>query len=333
MLVIDGKSHTAMNPNPAEKIVLGHMPLIGVSYQSPEIDEKYRTWFSEKKNINKIIHSALDLGITRFAASSPGMSPLANQHLEVLRGYIQKGHDIEVIPCFSIPVNINGKTPDAFRRWATYIESQKEDYPGILNRFLSDPILGLRPGWKEKLPEAKPYTGEELENLKIDWEKVEKKIGFLKDLPAVYLEQGSETDFLTMAGRFDLLGELIDRIREQGFNGVICGVHHAGKTIPKLDEELPEIEGYVTPINSKGYMMLPVKEAAEEAIRGSAKKIFAIKPLAGGRINPEEAFQYVYSFRLESCMFGAAKVEEVKADYREAVKACMTGYSEKAVRI
>lgn len=297
------------------------MPLVGISYQSKEKDEEYRERFSDASSMKNVIDAAISMGVKRFAAAAPGSSPLASLHLQVLRGIVDEGCDIEIIPCVEIPVKLGDRRVDAFKRWATYLTFETEFYPEAKQRILDDPILNFRDGWKDKLPISQPYDRVEFQNLSIDWEQIEEGLENFVDLPVSYLEPGSETDFLTMTGRFDLLGELVDRVNERGYRGVLLGVHHAGVTIPTLDERLSGFDGYVTPLNKIGVMMLPTKASAEKAIEGTDRAVYAIKPLAGGRVKPKRAFNYVFSFDVDGCMVGAASVAEVQEDLNAAVEA------------
>ncbi len=68
-------------------------------------------------------------------------------------------------------------------------------------------------------------------------------------------------------------------------------------------------------------MMFPTKASAESAVRGTEKPVYAIKPMAGGRVNPEDAFRYVFGFDVEGCMIGCASVSEVKEDFTAAIQA------------
>ncbi len=307
--------------NPADHLILGHMPLVGISYQSREKDEEYRARFSEASSMKRVIDAALSMGARRFAAAAPGSSPLASLHLQVLRNIVSEGHSIDLIPCVEIPVKLGGRRIDAFRRWATYLTFESEFHPEVRQRILDDPILNFRDGWKDKLPISQPYDPAEFQNLSIDWEQIEEGLEHFINLPVSYLEPGSETDFLTMTRRFDLLGELIDRIKARGYRGVLLGVHHAGVTIPTLDERLSGFDGYVTPLNQMGVMMLPTKASAEKAIEGTDRAVYAIKPLAGGRVKPRKAFSYVFGFDVDGCMVGAASVSEVQEDFNAAIEA------------
>jgi hypothetical protein len=142
---------------------------------------------------------------------------------------------------------------------------------------------------------------------------------YFADLPVRYAEFGSETDFLAMIGRFDLLGELMDEAKGFGLRDILFGVHHAGVTIPMLNDELNGFQGYVTPLNLLGVMMFPTKPSAERAVRNAEKAVYAIKPLAGGRVSPEKAFNYVFDFDVEGCMIGVSSVAELKKDIDIAI--------------
>lgn len=303
----------------ADRLVLGHMPMVGVSYQSREKDEEYRLRFSDSSEMRRVIDAAISMGVRRLAAAAPGSSPLAPLHLQVIRGVVDEGHDIELIPCLEIPLKLGNNKIDAFRRWATYLGIEARLYPEVRQRILDDPILNFREGWKYNLPLSRPYDEEDFQRLTMDWRQVERNLEYFVDLPVSYMEPGSETDFLAMAYRFDLIGELADRISELGFGGVLFGVHHAGITIPRLDDEIEGFSGYVTPLNPLGVMMFPTKTSAEEAVRSTEKAIYAIKPLAGGRVKPHDAFSYVFSFDVEGCMVGVASEAEVDEDFRTAI--------------
>jgi hypothetical protein len=297
------------------------MPFIGVSYQNREKDIEYRNRFKDHSEIKKIIDAALDIGIKKLAAAAPSSSTLSPIHLQVLKNIIDEEREIKLIPCIGIPIKKGGRKIDDFRRWATYLSLEEKLYPFVTRRILDDPILNFREGWATKLPLAKPYGSKDFNVLKVDWRKFEEDLEYFVDLPVSHMEPGSEIDFLSMAKRFDLIGELLDRVKERGFRKVLFGVHHAGVTIPLIDEELNGLHGYVTPLNQMGLMMFPTKNSAEKAIRETRNAIFAIKPLAGGRLKPKTAFQYVFSFSLEGCMIGAASVKEVNHDIKMAVEA------------
>jgi len=304
----------------ANKLILGHMPFVGVSYQSAEKDEEYRKRFSKISATRNIVEVALKMGVHRFAGATPRSSPLSSVHLEALGVMIDEGHDIELLPCIEIPMKLGNSRINAFRRWATYMKFEKKLFPQVRRRMINDPILNFRENWKRKLSASKPYRDDDFRKLAVEWNEIEEDLGFFAELPVGYVEFGSETDFLAMTGRFDLLGELADRAKSHGFKNVLFGVHHAGMTIPKLNDELEGFHGYVTPLNPVGVMMFPTKLSAERAVRSVEKAVYAIKPLAGGRVSPKRAFTYVFDFQVEGCMIGVGSVPELKQDIKAAVE-------------
>jgi len=104
----------------ANKLILGHMPLVGISYQSAEKDEEYRRRFSKRIATRNVVEAAIKMGIRRFAGATPRSSPLSLVHLDALRVMIEEGHDIELLPCIEIPIRLDNNRINAFRRWATY---------------------------------------------------------------------------------------------------------------------------------------------------------------------------------------------------------------------
>lgn len=301
-------------------LILGHMPLVGVSYHSREKDEEYRRRFSDIEAVREVVDAAFGAGVRRFAAATPSSSPLAPLHLQVLGQIIHEEGDIELIPCVGIPIKIGGREVNPFRRWASYLKQEAEICPEVRERVLEDPILNFRRDWGHRLPNSKPYGEGDFQGLRIDWGQMEVDLEHFVDMGVSYMEPGSETDFIALANRFDLLGELIDRIKERGFPRILFGIHHAGITISRLDLELDGFEGYLTPLNPLGVMMFPSKISAEMAVRSTEKAVYAIKPLAGGRVKPEPAFRYVFDFDLEGCMVGVGSVAELEEDFQIAVK-------------
>lgn len=303
----------------AERMILGHMPFIGISYKSKEKDEEYSTRFSAESAVRKIVEAAVKIGICRFASATPGSS-LSSAHLRILRTMIAEGQEIELLPCIEIPLRLGESEVSAFRRWATYADLERKTHSEVVQRMINDPILNFRDGWKAGLPGSKTYVEKDFKKLTMDRSRIADCLEYFADLPISAVELGSETDFLTVANRLDLLGELIDNIRNRGFNRVLLGIHHAGVTIPILDDKLDGFHGYVTPLNPLGVMMFPTKASAERAVRGTVMDVYAIKPLAGGRVDPKTGFTYVFSFDVESCMLGVSSVSELKEDVKAAVE-------------
>ncbi|MFQ6056896.1 MAG: hypothetical protein ACE5J3_13055 [Methanosarcinales archaeon] len=108
------------------------------------------------------------------------------------------------------------------------------------------------------------------------------------------------------------LNEWIDKIREIGAIPA-ASTHKPGETIPKL--EVLDIEAYLTPLNPIGFGMAPNFESALKAIKKTKKQVIAIKPLAAGKLFPEESlFEFIYKYA-DSIAVGITSEEEMEETY------------------
>jgi len=311
------------------RLILGHLPFTGESYQGPDKNLEYVAKFSDMRNTVKVLRTAVErYGVTVTATGVMNDdNGLAGLFFEAIRKTEQlTGTEIAIIPCVQMPLTILGKPVDVYRRWLTYYEMERRMTGEELeSKYLEDPVLQCRSGWKVKFREAmqslKPYGPEELEDLQVDYEKLDRSVSSLRDFNVLFLELGSETDFTAMAGRLDLLAALIDHLQEKFGYNVILGVHHAGSTIPIMEGSKIKFEGYVTPLNKIGVMMFPTGDTALKAIRTAGKPIIAIKPLAGGRIQPKDALEYVYKeVEINFCMIGVGSETEAEEDFSTALE-------------
>ena len=317
----------------SQKIVLGSLPFLGVSYQGRDKDEEYRERFSDKSEMKKVMKVALKYGVRFFSASSHRFNDLSPLYLEAVKEIEDEEEtEITLIACISIPLRIRGAKVNDYKRWRTQLAYETEIFEGaVLYKAMDDPVLNCRPGWREKLQTAKPYSMIQLRReLGIDWKMWETRIDIFSDWKIGWIEPGSETDFLAFS-RSDLLGEIIDRTRDAGYR-CLLGSHHLGATAQLLEEKkMRGFDGYVTPINKLGVMMFPNRREVEKAVeksRSRGKIVIAIKPFAGGRIRPEEALTYVFRMvEADACMMGVASVREAEKDF-QAAKRVLAGESE-----
>ena len=168
---------------PAPRLILGHLPFVGESYQGAEKNREYITRFSDTKNTVKILRIAVEkYGLTVTAAGIPADNRLTKLFFEAIKE-AEKLTDTEiaVIPCIQIPLTILGEPVDTYRRWLTYYEIEKQIAGEmLLDKYLEDPVLQCRRGWKAKFNEtlqhSKPYGRRELEDLPLTssrWEILE----------------------------------------------------------------------------------------------------------------------------------------------------------------
>jgi len=308
----------------SQRIVLGSLPFLGVSYQGREKDEQYRERFSDKSEMKRVMKVALKYGVRFFSASSHSFNELSPLYLEAVKEIEEEEEtEITLIACISIPLRISGAKINDYRRWRTQLSYETEIFGNtVLYRAMDDPVLNCRPGWRENLQSVRPYPMIQLQReLKIDWKAWESSIDRFSGWRIGWIEPGSETDFLALA-RGDLLGELIDRTRNSGYR-CLLGSHHLGVTAPLLDEKkMRGFDGYVTPINKLGVMMFPTQREVEKAVgesRSRGRLVIAIKPFAGGRIRPKEALTYVFRrVKADACMMGVASVREAEEDFQAA---------------
>jgi hypothetical protein len=317
------------------RIILGCMPFLGESYQGPERNRLYAQRFQEPNNLRSIILKAFfNYGIHALAAVPGNACSLAASLLKVVKE-IEDSYRIRLslTPCISIRLRLGSEPVDEYRRWVTYFHLASKDYrkegfqgkQELLQKFLRDPLLLSRPGWERRFSEAltrlSPYGKEAAERLDYDEDSIRNALKTLNGYRILFVEPGSEIDFLVAMERFDRIEALLKLLKTLGFENVFFGVHHAGRTIPALEASGLHFHGYVTPVNRIGALMLPSQEEALKAIKDSSKPIIAIKPLAGGRIRPQEAFSYVFKeVGIDACMVGVASERELEEDLEAAAK-------------
>jgi hypothetical protein len=306
------------------RIILGHLPFLGESYQGTQRNQEYLARFSDIENTIRIIMKALTSGVNTMAVTSS-----SSLHGKLLRQAIRNaitrtGRSLAILPCFSIPITLDEERIDDYRRWLTYYQyEQQHTTSPLLDIYLSDPILQCRPGWKTKFAHAHQtstaYTSDEIARLQINYQALQDAFTFFNDFSIIGVEAGSESDFLVMTGRFDLLGDLTQFLQKTFHRPVFLGIHHAGTSLPLLDQQDLGVSGYLTPINKLGALMLPTQAQALDAITSTSKPVIAIKPLAGGRIPPNEAFDYVFQgAHADATMIGVASEEEFDEDMTAA---------------
>ena len=297
--------------------MLGSLPFIGVSYKSFKHDEIYRKRFSNMENSVEILSAAVEYGIDVLGIMPDIENSLFNNLLNAIKKVETRyGIEIGLGICIPVPLEINGKPINAFRRWLTYYYNEKNlvNEHELLRRYLNDPVLQWRKGWKENFTKAfkhmKPYVKEDFEKLSINLRSVERILKIFDGYKVVFIEPGSEIDFLVISERFDLLDALLSFLRSMYENLVILGSHHSGITIPVLEKSKLSFNGFMTPINMLGVMMFPSKELSLKAIKETRRPIIAIKVLAGGRLKPIEAIRFALKY-VKFLMVGVALTKEL----------------------
>jgi hypothetical protein len=311
------------------RLILGHLPFVGESYQGDERNKALAKTFSHVENtINVIAKAVNEYGVTAIAVGAASDSKLSSLLLDAVRKVGEMTRiELSLLPCMRIPLTLDDKPIDDYRRWVTYYAYERRIVgDNLLRKYVEDPILLCRRGWAKRFPAAReqfsPYSKEEIRCLQINYEGLETALASFKGFKVLFAEAGSESDFLAMTGRLDLLEEFTHFLGTKLRCPVLLGLHHSGTSIPILETSDLDVVGYVTPVNPLGALMLPTQARALKAITASRKSVIAIKPMAGGRVPPREAFEYVFSqVGVDASMIGVASEAEVDEDFPMALKA------------
>jgi hypothetical protein len=166
------------------------------------------------------------------------------------------------------------------------------------------------------------------------------KLDFFKERLELYrklnvrlVQLGGETaDWLAALGRVDLLRDLSQLVRRNGFVPIlIC--HWTSLVLPVAEKEL-DLAGYIVPLN-KSWSLLTLSEALE-AIKNVEKPVIAMKTLAQGALahDLQDAFIYVIKkLKVAGLLVGVSSVLEAKRTFSTlarvlgSISNCQSGYS------
>ena len=297
---------------------MGIHPFDGVSYKNKEIDKQNLKLFNTVSPVKKILEHAIKEHEFSFVQIDH-MNPILNRmHLQAIyETELSLNKKIGLLAYILIPISLNGVlTSYSDKAYSTlYANDLLLAGNKYHKKIHDDEILKYNLGgnFKNLITPDKitPFTKKEIENLSIDYRTLEQYLGFFAGCEILVADPGAEIDLLAATGRFDLIKEYIAFLRKR-FKVVITSVHHAGSTIPLLEKEGIDVDGYLTPINYLGMFMFPTRDLAIDAIKQTSKPIIAMKALAGGRYLGTKAFEYVYNdVQVESCMFGLGTINQV----------------------
>ncbi len=143
---------------------------------------------------------------------------------------------------------------------------------------------------------AQEQAGVEMSNIVIINPGFHDHVDYLRRVNCqVCLVHGQNTDsFLHRAEWtfFPEFAELLAAIRAEGFVPGMSS-HNGGETIGVAENF--DVAVINTPINKIAWRMCPCVEQVLGAVKGSSKKIIAMKPLAMGRVAPDEGMEYIWS--------------------------------------
>lgn len=301
------------------RLIMGIHPYDGCSYQSAARDEENLRAFGRVERVVEVLaHAVTEEGLT--VAQVDHMLPhLDRLHLQAIwETERQVGVRIGLLAYILIPVSLDGQvvsySPKAHATF--YAEGLRAAGAQFEEQVRRDEILRytLQGSWENLVTPDKvaPFTPAEAARLEIDYAALERHLGFFAGWDIAIADPGAEIDLLAMLGRFDLIRDYVAFLRAR-YDAVITSVHHAGITIPLLEREGIDVDGYLTPVNRPGMFMFPTQQLALAAIRNARKPVVAIKPLAGGRYLGEKAFRFVFDeVGVTACLFGMGTIDQVR---------------------
>lgn len=314
-----GVPTTRVGTTEVPRLIMGIHPYDGCSYQTRERDAENLRAFDRTSKVAEVLRFAVEeAGIT--AVQVDHMEPVLNRmHLQAVRETSQDtGIEVGLVAYILIPVMLDGEmVAYSERAHATfYAHNERVGGDAFASHIRNDEIVRyVLSGSSRELvtPElVAPYTSEEAARFGIDYGMLERHLGFFDGMDILVADPGAEIDLLAMTGRFDLIQDYMQFLRAR-FGTVITSVHHAGVTIPLLEENAIPVDGYLTTVNRPGTFMFPTPDLAIEAIRSVQKPVLAIKPMAGGRCLGHQAFEYVFDeVGVAAAMFGMGTLEQVR---------------------
>ena len=301
------------------RLTMGIHPFDGVSYQSVERDAENLKLFGEVNHVADIItHAVQNFGFT--VAQVDHMNPELNRlHLQAIWETERRLQtEIGRLAYILIPITLNGEIIAYSERAHSTLFGYDLAAVGeeaYLAQIRQDNILEYTVGGTlDNLVTPKtvePYSQVDAEKFEIDYAMLEQYLGFFAGCKIFVADPGAEIDLLAAVGRFDLIQEYLDFLRIR-FDTVISSVHHGGITIPLIEKQGIDFDGYIVPVNEPGMYMFPTQDRVVDAVRNTSKPVIAIKPMAGGRYLGEKAFEYAFNdVGAESVMFGMGTIEQV----------------------
>ena len=135
----------------------------------------------------------------------------------------------------------------------------------------------------------------------------------------VGLLHGQVTDTLFQRGSRDFAPAFAEHMAHMRELGLVPGAstHNAGETVPAMAGY--DVAVVNTPVNKLGWRMCPCPEEALSALVSTEKSVIAMKPLAMGRVAPDEGMAYVLARpEVDLTVVGAASPQEANETFTAA---------------
>jgi hypothetical protein len=300
------------------KVILGYDPfqVYTALYSRPhEKKAIYKQLFSDVSGIVDVIFAAMGEGVDTLGFKRYSNLVKAVDHLR------KQGTDPKLIPMiYQIPLKIGDTTVSANRIQATILKHR--------NYIKQEPAYQEYVSSEEYRKEeaATPLRNEEIRNLKIEEDELSDLLKWFSSKRCLKLVTTC-VEFYALTRRLDLLEEIVKICEKLGFK--VCAGSHMSNVFDILERENLRFPAYYAPLNKMGFFMLPSREAMLQSLSRIKAPLIAIKPLAGGRIPPWDAFDYIFGLRDDVvCMVGLSSAKEVKETISAAEESLRKGLAQ-----
>ncbi len=272
-----------------DRIILGSNAFEGVGYLSRAQTQHYLEFFSKKENIIPILEASFNLGIKTFMCSN-------NTSILQALGDFKQSQDLSILSV----------VPNAYE----YARESTEK--GVLGTILGkakeiDLYRKVRMGLRA-LRKIQGIITKDLLTLLTNLMDFEMASFHSHNVTGIILH-GQVTDLALSSNNREIFDVYQELVRERYSVQPILATHNFGTLLPKLMEweiKMPIMASF----NKKGFIMKPSQEECERLLEETDYTIIAKKVLAGGRLNPEEAFPYLADKNIGSFVLGVGSLSE-----------------------
>jgi hypothetical protein len=176
---------------------------------------------------------------------------------------------------------------------------------------------------------VEPLTDEEIASIYLDRALFRKRLSIFTDCQYI-LMGGSDADWLVSLGRTDILAEMSEVVRQEGFIPLIL-CQYATTVLPAVEAARINIEGYAVPLNRDWSWFN--RDECVEIIKSIPKPVIAFMPLASGELRKDvpAALDWLFTeVGVESILFGTATPHHAHDTTRLA---CDARYKADTVRL
>jgi len=167
--------------------------------------------------------------------------------------------------------------------------------------------------------EAAPLNDEEIAGIFLDEDCFRQRLSIFKDCQYILLG-GSDADWLVPLGRIDVLAQMADVVRQEGYVPVLL-CQYGSLVIPAAEAAGLKVEAYAVPLNRDWSWFS--RDECVEAVKSTRKPVIAFMPLASGGLREDVcgALEWLYAdIGVESILFGTATPEHACETTRAALQ-------------